>query len=1064
MKKSLKFSSFFAVCICCLFTLVATVNAEGESCIAVDNYSNLKDRKLYIPSLFANYHMTVRHNIGGAFGFCIESGSNLPPSSNMLADGCSESMISAKTKKALNYCDARGGCTNEQYLIAQVYAWGGDLKAAKEALQSYRGISVYATILPIEFEVSGIYAELEATSTAGDFICWAPYDNASYQRVATKRKGECSQVCPPGTEKAGTKLPADLVMEKGYETAVKEFCGSVGEDCYGYQIDLTGSLGICSDDNIGTTSSFSEVVGAADVNAAGSENGRKQDVNIGSGKYCALYCIETMANVTLPGGIANAITLGSAITWPTSDKTSSSKFGNMYPITFQGNKKCVIQVAPELTYGDSCNLDPVDKYGKYLDKLKEKYADNTNAGAKANEANGRRDGHSGGAIITALTAISNVSRLNLNNEEIRRKYSTATTYEGLTENSADAFFNQYLDIVNPNITTAKDNLKNVWENYCKTQKGGDSGFAADSETVCNGTKNPTTGVCNGTTETVYTCPEGSDRINDTTCKCTEEYAVLNDENTSWWKDTVDVWTALKGLIEEKHRKYKKYIGAYKTAVDLYHEIKQCADYTFNCSGDSCAFYNFETYAEMSYSDEGDDYGASYPLQIEENVNYSCDTCGQKIDMYETNQLVNSTNGYKFITETAEKTYLAGRIEVIKNKTMNIDTGTVVYSLPSGLYNYINKETNRYVMTKPTDANYIRTGITAEDKFLFSNLPTSYNNKVDTKYNLIIDNIKLGDKGQFTKGVSGVSIDTYTCHYTVKTDSDECLCPPGTKHSGVDLYQALLDSDGTLTCADAKEKYCDGDNVPKCEEDCVEDKYCSNDKTIKITACVNSGKSEADCEEKLCSKTYKCDNSTKHAGMDMTSCVQTRIVQGQTEANAIKYCNKTVCSLQNFAIYRTIDLQNPFPGKNWGISNGPIDSLNKVFNLDGGGRYPGYNWNGATVVKKLIHTTRDSVVDYDIYNQTPLYHFELDTATILNIREYNKDQKDKGGYNDFTLDCITDMSDSRLGTVCVSDDFVHVDDTRYGGDIHGNKSVCGGASNTTRLEDCLVTAKKLKGEE
>jgi hypothetical protein len=128
----------------------------------------------------------------------------------------------------------------------------------------------------------------------------------------------------------------------------------------------------------------------------------------------------------------------------------------------------------------------------------------------------------------------------------------------------------------------------------------------------------------------------------------------------------------------------------------------------------------------------------------------------------------------------------------------------------------------------------------------------------------------------------------------------------------------------------------------------------------------------------------------------------------------------------------------------------------MFNLNVYGRYPGYNWNGTELVKsKIINngsTSTTTVTADEIYSQKPLYHFVINSSTILSIRQYNKSRANSNGYNDFTLECITDDSNPLVGSACLSRSFVH--NPNYGGDTTGSVSTCGGAGSTTALADCL----------
>lgn len=96
------------------------------------------------------------------------------------------------------------------------------------------------------------------------------------------------------------------------------------------------------------------------------------------------------------------------------------------------------------------------------------------------------------------------------------------------------------------------------------------------------------------------------------------------------------------------------------------------------------------------------------------------------------------------------------------------------------------------------------------------------------------------------------------------------------------------------------------------------------------------------------------------------------------------------NLKNLVIYRTIDLNNPFPGK------------------DGDGRTPGQNWNSLELIENKITETKNA------YNETPIYKITLTPETIKKIREYN----DNHDYLDYeNLDCKDDR------VACISS-FLH----------------------------------------
>lgn len=92
-------------------------------------------------------------------------------------------------------------------------------------------------------------------------------------------------------------------------------------------------------------------------------------------------------------------------------------------------------------------------------------------------------------------------------------------------------------------------------------------------------------------------------------------------------------------------------------------------------------------------------------------------------------------------------------------------------------------------------------------------------------------------------------------------------------------------------------------------------------------------------------------------------------------------------------YRSIDLNNPFPG------------------INGTGRKPGRNWVYNNAVETYITQNR-GVEGEDVYSsKEPLYVIKLDSNNIRDIREYNDDH----AYDDFTLSCTEGK-----GTECKSD--------------------------------------------
>ena len=109
------------------------------------------------------------------------------------------------------------------------------------------------------------------------------------------------------------------------------------------------------------------------------------------------------------------------------------------------------------------------------------------------------------------------------------------------------------------------------------------------------------------------------------------------------------------------------------------------------------------------------------------------------------------------------------------------------------------------------------------------------------------------------------------------------------------------------------------------------------------------------------------------------------------------------------IYRTIDLNNPFPGysdqkRKTGTNWCTYDPANRTLNCDG------YKGGQNTVVQDVIFENRD-VETVAAYSETPLYEFELDAAKIEKLRDYNSDHE----YSDFTLKCEDDGTGCKLSS-------------------------------------------------
>ena len=91
------------------------------------------------------------------------------------------------------------------------------------------------------------------------------------------------------------------------------------------------------------------------------------------------------------------------------------------------------------------------------------------------------------------------------------------------------------------------------------------------------------------------------------------------------------------------------------------------------------------------------------------------------------------------------------------------------------------------------------------------------------------------------------------------------------------------------------------------------------------------------------------------------------------------------------IFRTIDLNNPFPGES------------------GSGRQTGSNWD-KTFISDKISNARKTTTN-TIYQRTPLYTIKLTPDLIKTIRKYNETNE----YDNFEMKCLNSSDQS----ACIS---------------------------------------------
>lgn len=263
---------------------------------------------------------------------------------------------------------------------------------------------------------------------------------------------------------------------------------------------------------------------------------------------------------------------------------------------------------------------------------------------------------------------------------------------------------------------------------------------------------------------------------------------------------------------------------------------------------------------------------------------------------------------------------------------------------------------------------------------------------------------------------------------------QCFCPPKSLRKNANLDEEMKKR-GITDCTTAQKELCD--NTPSTCNPAVETCEYKCPDGRDLTTCIGSGLTLSECKTKICTikcttscngRKWVCPKGGTNEGMDLTSCVFPMLIKGLSEQAAYEYCRDVTCPYKGLnIIYRTIDLSNPFPSKDAdanpnkfqkGLTKDPV-----MFNNNLRGRYPGYNWNSVSLVKKEILTNRGKEND-QVYKEEPLYTFNLNSQTIEQIRKYNRTTGNN--YNDFNKKTFTCLKNN--SAACKSE-FVH--DTTYG---------------------------------
>lgn len=821
-----------------------------------------------------------------------------------------------------------------------------------------------------------------------------------------------------------------------------------------YIVKRTGNDAVCASTTTNVGTYYEYVEESTEGTAIPGKGDSESEIQIN--RYCNLYCLENSAQQVFPGNIRTAVSVGTYIIWPTSESTLSSKYKNYYPLSFNGQKTCYVVMSGEnnpinnipLTtyYNDLVSSIPNNAYGSY---------------ARKNYETSRLS--NGGCNFVYENACRPYNNTTNSKYNIWQNYINSDEYKNAvnSKNEKDRHNSEVNSCNRDKALQDCETAKNNSISYCEEARRN----CTDSNRRCMNAYL----TCKEHADSEYTTCKNSVNTGNYTGKRTcgsientsSENEIINRADT--YKTNYENAKSRSNACTNEHTACNNYTDKVNELINFSEQLKTCANYTPNCSGTSCDIYKYSTNVDLSWGDS--EYGTIITdSQLEKSINYYLNISSNNNNFIN----VSSNQGINTI-----KSNLSNLIDQVKNVTNNRQIKAnvnVTYSLPTTnlLYNYVvayNDSTKAQTKT-PSNSNYSTIG--------FSNLPISYKALTNVSYELKLSNIRFGDNGQY-------SPNDYTCNYKVtKTPSDDCLCDGSKdkKYAGIDMSSHMIEEN--LTCEEAKEKYCKGrptdpyscpdgsktNEMTSCMQEnddynwCVaknctnptKDKFCPNDPTISLMPCLNDHKDYNYCVKEFCEggdkKTYICSNKNGVDGyMDITSCVYTKMSQGLSENDAINACDSLICPLSGLRIiYRTISLENPFPSKTADAIITQDGLTIGMFNDDVKGRYPGTNWNDQKLVQNHILTVTRNKTKIDgsnIYQSEPLYRFELNTATINAIRDYNEKREENGGYDDLTLEC-------RLGNskACVSEKFVH--NQELSGLVSG---LCMNSTNKTNFYQC-----------
>lgn len=1020
--------------------------------------------KIYIDKDNIKEGWFYRQQLNGKWALCLDAGGTsrsnyvyVPENINdVITDRAKNTLYRRAYAFAKKYSVGDDSNSKLAYILSQIVVWAGDLRdnQLKQAINSaycatfteyandgdescLPGGNGYNALLQswVNYYIDNMITLWNNTiAHQGNLAVYSTNVDGA-QRLISEYNCDIYYACPNGD--LGDKITAcvkemldtnkNILENEAVNACRAEYCENT---CELGTIKTIGTPAVCSDDknNLGVYYEYVDmsVCGEGGITIHGRYTNNVND-------YCNLYCKET-ATQLFPGNVKSPVSVGTFVIWPTSIQTIGSTFGNNYPLKFNGKKECYVDISSSAE--DALN-ELVDSVKNEWGELANKYFE--------------------------------TSRNKSNNCD--------TTYNSVCKNLRDAVTNLKSEIA----TLEQDEKK--WQGYVNSANG-----KQDKIESCNACRNEET-ECNN-------CPSDRDKCIKDKCKNVPSYAYsacaasaknscktcqttcpncnticsgasLSDDEKNASSKLADVRSKLAtaraklttaqqnaDACNGEHAACNEYAKTIEQIITMQEQMSACATYTYEktCSGNDCEIYNFETNVDLSWSDKSgvvitDD-------KFNKTISYSSYVDGDS----SAPTISKIKDYYTQITKNA-KTVFSRVSEIIKNRKL-VFNANVTYSLPSYLNSYVVTDEFGNVKVQNTKPN----ADVPSYKFIpFGNLSVSFDALINSNntYNLKLSNIRFGENSKFTQ------TEEYVCKYNVTdTVNPPCTCPEGTTYEGRDL-RGVMSTKG-LTCDEAKATECD--YIPKesyeCPDGSEKDKmtacmlnefpndyischntYCLVDplncpppnEDISLESCINNGYTKDYCLT-LCptDKEYKCSNSD--CGIvekDMSSCVITKRAQGLDENTAINECTSLVCSCEEGlkVIYRTISLENPFPGRT-------ISGKVKDFNDIDKGRYPGTNWNNLNLVENHILNVTRNDVKYDgsaIYQGEPLYTFVLNTSTINKIRAYN----DTTSYSDFNLDCRKNNS-----TACVSK-FIH-DDTSISGLSGG---ACANSTSANNFYTC-----------